>query len=98
MDGTVVMVSYPYPDANYGGWGLANRITIQHDNGLQTVYGHLKSIYVSPGQRVSRGELIAAVGSPGYSTGTHLHFEVRQPGNPNAGLYNSLNPYPYLFG
>lgn len=98
MDGTVIHVSYPRPNANYGGWGLCNYIIIQHDNGLQSVYGHLKSINVSAGQRVSRGQRIAGVGSTGYSTGPHLHFEIRIPGDPNAGIDNTVNPYPYLFG
>lgn len=98
LDGTVISVSYPYPNANYGGWGLANSVIIQHDNGLQTVYGHLKTIIVSPGQRVSRGERIGGIGSTGYSTGPHLHFEIRQPGNPNAGRLGTVDPYPYLFG
>jgi hypothetical protein len=65
------------PDDNYG---LA--VAIQHDFGyrgqnLYTVYGHLSSIAVWPGQHVEMGEVIGAVGSTGRSTGPHLHFEVR---------------------
>lgn len=98
LEGTVVYVSYPLPGYNYGGSGLCNYIIVQHDNGLQTVYGHLKHIYVSEGQHVSQGEVIAGMGSTGYSTGPHLHFEVRMPGAANVGPYDTVDPYPYLFG
>lgn len=97
-DGVVVEVGYPLPNANYGGWGLCNYIEIQHDSGIRSIYGHLKSIYVTPGQTVTAGELIGGIGSTGYSTGPHLHFELRNPDDPNKSLYDSIDPYPYLFG
>lgn len=63
----------------YAGWegGYGNVIYIKHDNGLVTVYAHLGGHFVSTGQRVSRGQHIAPMGSSGNSTGPHLHFEVQ---------------------
>ncbi len=63
-----------------GGYGLY--VAIRHDNGTQTLYGHLSQVNVSVGQVVSQGEIIGAVGSTGRSTGSHLHFEVRGAKNP----------------
>lgn len=59
------------PGGSYGRWVL-----IKHHNGLSTLYAHLSLIKVSPGQSVSRGELVGYSGSSGYSTGPHLHFTV----------------------
>lgn len=63
----------------YAGWmdGYGNYVIIDHENGYQTAYGHCASLNVSVGQRVSKGEHIANMGSTGRSTGTHLHFEVK---------------------
>lgn len=58
----------------YGGYG--KYIKISHDYGYATAYGHLSSIEISAGDYVSKGQLIGYVGSTGYSTGPHLHFEV----------------------
>ncbi len=63
-----------------GGYG--NYVVIQHDNGTQTLYGHLQSVAVAPGSHVSRGETIGYLGNSGRSTGPHLHFEVRGAKNP----------------
>lgn len=75
------------------GWpdniGYGNRVLIDHGNGFLTLYGHLAKIYVSTGQTVNRGDQIGQMGSTGRSTGTHLHFEIRNGG----GL---LNPMDYL--
>lgn len=68
-DGVVVHVGWS------GGYG--NLVKVQHDNGSLTYYGHLSGFNCSVGQRVKRGQLIAYMGSTGYSTGPHLHFEVR---------------------
>lgn len=65
------------------GWdpsGYGNRIMIDHGNGNVTLYGHLSALQVQPGQRVNRGDVIGQMGSTGRSTGTHLHFEIRQGG------------------
>lgn len=70
--------------AKYGGYnfGYGNYIIITHDNGSETVYAHLSGVSVSPGQRVSKGQVIGALGSSGNSTGPHLHFEIRGAYNP----------------
>jgi len=66
--------------AGYQASGYGNFIEVRHPNGLSTVYGHLSRIDVAKGQAVTVGERIGLVGSTGYSTGPHLHFEVRRGG------------------
>ena len=63
-----------------GGYG--NAVVIDHGDGVATLYAHQSSVAVYAGQSVSRGEVIGYVGSTGYSTGPHLHFEVRVNGSP----------------
>ncbi len=58
-----------------GGYG--NVVVIRHENGLETVYGHMSKILVKPRQIVKAGDVIGLGGSTGNSTGPHLHFEVR---------------------
>ena len=72
--GTVVVAGWP---DNYG---YGNRVVVDHGNGYQTLYAHLSNIYVSVGQKVSRGQSVGQMGSTGRSTGTHLHFEIRFKG------------------
>lgn len=71
----------------YGGYG--NAVVINHGGDLTTLYGHASELYVSEGQTVQQGQAIAAIGSTGFSTGPHLHFEVRQNGEP-------VNPLGFL--
>ncbi|HBD64353.1 MAG TPA: peptidase M23 [Clostridiales bacterium] len=63
----------------FAGWhySYGNYVIIDHGGGIATLYGHSSKLLVSTGQEVSRGEKIALVGSTGYSTGNHLHFEAR---------------------
>ena len=75
----------------HAGWesGYGRLITIKHDFGLETRFGHLSAIKVSVGQRVSRGDRIGDMGNSGRSTGPHLHYEVRVGGTP-------VNPMTYI--
>ena len=78
--GTVTTVMYS--NKSYG-----NRVIIDH--GISTLYGHNSTIGVSLGQKVSKGQTIAGVGSTGNSTGNHVHFEIRINGKP-------INPTSYV--
>ena len=64
-------------------------VIIDHDGTYSTLYGHLESVYVSVGDYVSAGQAIGAIGSTGFSTGFHLHFEIRVNGT-------AVNPRDYL--
>jgi murein DD-endopeptidase MepM/ murein hydrolase activator NlpD len=77
---------------SFAGWtdvGYGYLIVIDHANGFATYYAHLNNIYVTAGQAVERGQVIGATGSTGWSTGPHLHLEIR---------YNTIlqNPRAYL--
>lgn len=71
--------------------GYGNLVVIDHGNGLTTWYAHMypNQIMVRTGDRVTRGQHIAAIGNSGWSTGPHLHFEVRRNGVP-------VDPMPYI--
>ncbi|MFN2569526.1 MAG: M23 family metallopeptidase [Candidatus Dormibacteria bacterium] len=71
--------------------GYGNYVAIAHAGGLTTVYGHLDTIAVKPGQTVHQGDAIGLEGSTGNSTGPHVHFETRLSG----GI---VDPQPYLSG
>lgn len=81
-DGTVI----------YSGWinnGYGNMVLIDHGNGLQSRYGHNSRVFVSVGQFVHKGDVIARVGTTGRSTGSHLHFEIMLHGK-------RVNPLKYV--
>ena len=75
---------------SYSGWmsGYGYLIIIDHGNGVQSYYGHCSKLYAKKGEEVKAGDVIAAVGSTGNSTGNHLHFEIRLNGS-------SVNPEAY---
>jgi murein DD-endopeptidase MepM/ murein hydrolase activator NlpD len=73
---------------NFGA-GYGRQVVLDHGHDLLTVYGHLSSIAVVPGQHVSRGQVIGNVGQTGRATGPHLHYEVRVHKVP-------VNPHKYL--
>lgn len=76
----------------YAGWnagGYGNMVDIDHGNGLMTRYGHASQVVVSAGQFVRRGQVIALMGSTGFSTGPHVHYEVHVNGQ-------RVNPISYL--
>jgi murein DD-endopeptidase MepM/ murein hydrolase activator NlpD len=78
----------------YDAAGYGNFIEVRHPNGMTTLYAHLSRSDVSTGSRLSAGERIGLIGSTGYSTGPHLHFEVRRDGvqvNPTRILGQSFD-------
>ncbi len=84
---------------NYGkdgscgcGGGYGNYIMIDHGDGKATLYGHMTSLTVSSGDYVQKGQVIGYVGSTGWSTGPHLHFETRLYGE----KYNPMTEYPNM--
>jgi murein DD-endopeptidase MepM/ murein hydrolase activator NlpD len=70
-----------------GGYG--NVVVVDHGKRLATLYAHQSRMTVSAGQQVLRGQVIGFVGSTGFSTGPHLHFETRELGTP-------VDPLAYL--
>jgi len=82
QSGTVI-----YAGKEFKGYGKL--IMIENGNGWATLYAHLDKILVSEGQKVRQGEVIAAMGNTGRSTGNHLHFEIRREQGP-------IDPMPFL--
>ena len=80
--GTVTFSAYK---GSYG-----KLIKVDHGNGVETWYGHCSKLYAKVGEKVEAGDVIAAVGSTGNSTGPHLHFEIRINGN-------TVNPQNYVY-
>ena len=82
MDGTVIDSG---PASGFGQW-----IRIKHDDGSMSVYGHMQTLDVAVGERVHAGQKIAGMGSLGFSTGSHLHFEIHPTGE------GAVDPIPWL--
>ena len=80
-DGTVIEMGFDAARGNY--------LVLDHGDGLTTLYAHCRNVEVKAGDTVKTGEMVAAVGSTGMSTGPHLHFEVRQDGE-------AQNPVTYF--
>ena len=85
--GTVRFVNWKYT----AGKGYGIYLIVDHGGGMSTLYGHCSNIVVKVGDVVKKGQKIAEVGSTGWSTGPHLHFEVRVDGK-------HTNPKPYVIG
>ncbi len=90
--GTPVVASAPgvVLTAGWTDGGYGYLVEIQHPDGSVTLYGHNNRILVRPGQQVAQGQQIAEMGSTGYSTGPHSHFEIHPPGK------GAVNPMTYL--
>ena len=75
--------------AGWNGGGYGNMVDIDHGNGILTRYGHASEVLVHEGQHVKRGDVIAYMGSTGFSTGPHVHYEIHVHGE-------TVNPASYL--
>jgi murein DD-endopeptidase MepM/ murein hydrolase activator NlpD len=69
--------------------GYGKYVELEHGNAIETRYAHMSALNVTPGQRVRKGEILGFMGSTGYSTGSHLHYEVRIGGE-------AVNPLSFL--
>lgn len=91
-DGEVVEVVKNYNRTDTTGCSYGNYVKLKHPNGYYTLYAHLKykTVTVSKGAKVKKGDVIGYMGNTGRSQGAHLHFEVRDKSNVR------INPTPYL--
>ncbi len=76
-------------EAGWDSGGYGNKVDIDHGNGVRTRYGHAQSVIVSAGESVKKGQVIAYMGSTGFSTGPHVHYEVNVNGE-------DVNPFGYM--
>jgi murein DD-endopeptidase MepM/ murein hydrolase activator NlpD len=86
--GTVIYAGYSLNAAGRP-VGYGQYVVLDHGNGYQTLYAHASQLFVRCGQQVQRGQVIAAIGSVGRSTGPHLHYEIRY-------LSQAVNPWALL--
>jgi len=95
IGGAVGTAIYAYRSGTvtFSGWGsgYGKYIKINHGDGMVTYYAHCSELLVSAGEKVKEGQIICKIGMTGYTTGPHLHFEIRLNGVP-------VNPYPYIKG
>lgn len=95
LGGAIGTAIYAYRSGTvvFSGWGTGygKYIKISHGDGMVTYYAHCSELLVSAGQTVEEGQMIAKIGMTGYTTGPHLHFEIRLNGVP-------VNPYQYIIG
>ena len=88
--GTIIRATAPGQVISSGwGGGYGKMIRIRHKYGFETIYGHCKSVTVSPGMKIAKGQIVGYVGQTGNATGNHCHYEIRLGGIP-------INPYPYM--
>jgi murein DD-endopeptidase MepM/ murein hydrolase activator NlpD len=92
----VVSFAGRYPIAqSVSWWRFGNVVVVNHSDRFITIYGHCDTVKVRAGQTVKQGEVVASVGSSGWSTNSHLHYEVRsdleEPGN-----YQPIDPRIYI--
>lgn len=88
MEGTVTYAGEIF-------WGYGKHIIIDHGDNVTSLYGHLDKIFVVPGQKVKIGQVIGNMGTTGWSTGPHTHFEIRVfgiPANPHTFLGDGKPP------
>ncbi len=95
LGGAIGTAIYAYRSGtvSFAGWatGYGLHVKVDHGDGMVTYYAHCSELLVSPGQKVTEGQMIAKIGMTGWTTGPHVHFEVRLGGVP-------VNPYPYIAG
>ncbi len=94
-DGVVTFAGRYPMSQNVGWWRFGNVVVINHADRFITIYAHCDTVNVSAGQRVSQGETIATVGSTGWSTNSHLHYEVRS-NLERPGHFDPIDPRIYI--
>lgn len=95
IGGAIGTAIYAYRSGTvtFSGWGngYGKYVVINHGDGMSTYYAHCSELLVTAGEQVTEGQMIAKIGMTGYTTGPHLHFEIRLNGVP-------VNAYPYISG
>lgn len=95
IGGAIGTAIYAYRSGTvtFSGWGngYGKYVVINHGDGMTTYYAHCSELLVAAGEQVTEGQMIAKIGMTGYTTGPHLHFEIRLNGVP-------VNAYPYIAG